>query len=430
MIMSPTPAASSLLLIALLFCALSSSNAALPNALVVNVSQDSATLQYITQIQQKTPLQTESLVLDLTGDFLWVQCDNGTYISSTYSPVHCGTTVCAAAESIACGNCSGPPAPGCNNNTCGVFPENTVTLTTTSGDLSQDVVAAYSTDGKNPGAKFTAPHFTFSCAPGLLLKGLAIGVAGMVGLSRAPLAPPTQLFAASASNQKFALCLPSTGSNTPGVLFFGNGPYFFLPGIDASQLLSYTPLLNNSQYKNQYFIGVTAIQIDGNSIAIDSARLQFDSQGKGGTKFSSVVPYTTVATPIYTAILNAFVKAAEARNITSVASVKPFGACFDATTVSSTRIGPGVPTISLVLQNSNTTWSIFGANSMVQVSNGALCLGFVDGGADPITSIVIGTQQMQDNLIQFDLVATQLGFSNTLLGSETTCSNFNFTSTA
>jgi hypothetical protein len=396
----------------------------------VNVTQDSATLQYIAQIQQKTPLQTESLVLDLTGDFLWVQCDNGTYKSSTYRPVHCRTAVCSAAESIACGDCFGPPSPGCNNNSCGVFPENTVTRTSTGGDLSQDVVAAYSTDGKNPGPKVTVPRFAFSCTPGFLLKGLARGAAGMAGLSRARLALPTQLFAASASNHKFALCLPSTGSNTPGVLFFGNGPYFFLPGIDASQLLSYTPLLKNPQYKNQYFIGVTAIQINGKSIAIDSARLKFDSQGKGGTKLSSVVPYTTVATPIYTAIRNAFVNAAKARNITRVASVKPFGACFDAKTVLSTRLGPSVPTIDLVLQNSNTTWSIFGANSIVQVSNGALCLGFVDGGADPIASIVIGTQQMQDSLIQFDLAASRLGFSSTLLGSRTTCSNFNFTSTA
>lgn len=427
--MSPCP--SSALLIPLLFCAaLFSCNAAKSKTLVVNVTQDSETLQYITQIQQKTPLQTESLVLDLTGDFLWVQCDNGTYISSTYRPVHCGTAVCKAAESIACGNCFGPPEPGCNNNTCGVFPENTVTRTMTGGDLSRDVVAAYSTDGKNPGPKVTARGFAFSCAPGFLLKGLAKGAAGMVGLSRARLAPPTQLFAASASNRKFALCLPSTGSNTPGVAFFGNGPYFFLPGIDASQRLSYTPLLNNTQYQNQYFIGVTDIQIGGKSVAIDSARLKFDSEGKGGTKLSSVVPYTTVVTPIYTAIRDSFIKAAKARNITRVASVKPFGACFDAKSVLSTRIGPSVPTIDLVLQNSNTTWSIFGANSIVQVSNGALCLGFVDGGADPITSIVIGSLQMQDNLIQFDLAANRLGFSSTLLGSETTCSNFNFTSTA
>ena len=100
-----------------------------------------------------------------------------------------------------------------------------------------------------------------------------------------------------------------------------------------------------------------------------------------------------------------------------VSSVKPFSACFDAKTVLSTRIGPSVPTIGLVLQNSNTTWSIFGAKSMVEVSNGAvLCLGIVDAGTDPTTSIVIGTHQMQDNLIQFDLAAYRLGFSSTLLG--------------
>lgn len=426
--MSPSPA-TAFLLIPLLFCALSCCNAALPQALVLNVTQDSATLQYIAQIQQKTPLQTERLVLDLTGDFLWVQCDNATYKSSTYRPVRCRTALCKEAKSIACGDCFGAAAPGCSNNTCGVFPENTVTRTMTSGDLSQDVVAAYSTNGKNPGPKVTASGFAFSCAPGFLLQGLAKGAAGMAGLSRARLAPPTQLFSTSASNRKFALCLPNTGSNTPGVLFFGNGPYFFLPGIDASQRLSYTPLLNNPHYKNQYFIGVTAIQIGGNSIAIDPATLKFNSEGKGGTKLSSVVPYTTVATPIYSAIRDAFVKAAKARNITRVASVKPFGACFDAKTVLSTRIGPSVPTIDLVLQK-NITWSIFGANSMVQVSNGALCLGFVDGGADPVTSIVMGTHQMQDNLVQFDLAASRLGFSSTLLGSETTCSNFNFTSTA
>lgn len=423
--MSPRPATAHLLF-PFLLCALSSCNAALPQALVVNVTQDSATLQYIAQIQQKTPLQTESFVLDLTGDFLWIQCDNGTYKSSTYRPVRYRTVLCREAKSITCGDCFGRAAPGCNNNTCGVFPENTVTRTMMNEDLSQDVVAAYSTDGKNPGTKVTVPGFAFSCAPRSLLKGLAKGAAGMVGLSRAPLAPPTQLFRASATNQKFALCLPSTGSNTPGVLFFGNGPYVFLPGIDASQRLSYTPLLNNPHYKNEYFIGVTAIQIDGKSIAIDSARLKFDREGKGGAKLSSVVPYTTVATPIYTAIRYAFVKAAKARNIRRVGSVKPFGACFHAKTVFATRVGPSVPTIGLVLQK-NITWSIFGANSMLQVTNGALCLGIVDGGADPITSIVIGTQQMQNNLIQFDLAASRLGFSSTLLGSQTTCSNFNFT---
>ncbi|GLJ09435.1 hypothetical protein SUGI_0109730 [Cryptomeria japonica] len=399
-----------------------------PSALVAQVTRDSSTLQYATQIQQKTPLQTERLVVDITGDYLWVQCRDGSYNSSTFRPARCRSAVCSKAGSIACGECYAPPEPGCNNNTCGVFPENTVTRTQTSGDLGQDVVALSSTDGKNPGPKVTVPLFIFSCAPAFLLKGLAQGVAGMAGLSRGNVALPSQLSGAFSFSRKFAICLPS--ASAPGVVFFGNGPYVLLPGKDVSQGLTYTPLVKNPDLPNQYFINVKAVQVGEKNVAIDSAKLKIDSEGKGGTKLSTVVPYTTVATSVYTAIRDAFVKEAEARNISRVAGVKPFDACFDAKTVSSTRVGAGVPTIGLVLQNSNTIWRIMGANSMVQVSDGVLCLGFVDGGEDPTTTIVIGGHQIEDNLLQFDLATSRLGFSSTLLGMQTTCSNFNFTSTA
>ncbi|KAH9306543.1 hypothetical protein KI387_010947, partial [Taxus chinensis] len=241
--------------------------------------------------------------------------------------------------SIGCGQCFAPPEPGCNNNTCGVSPENTVTRTATSSDIGQDVVALSSTDGKNPGPKATAPLFTFSCAPAFLLEGLAQGVAGMAGLSRGRVALPTQLSAAFSFNRKFALCLPS--ASAPGVVFFGNGPYVLLPGKDVSQGLTYTPLVKNSDLPNQYFINVNAIQVGEKNIALDSTKLKIDSEGNGGTKLSTVAPYTTVATSVYTVIRDAFVKEAEARNISRVAGVKPFDACFDASTVSSTRVGPG-----------------------------------------------------------------------------------------
>ncbi|KAF4347761.1 hypothetical protein G4B88_019533 [Cannabis sativa] len=82
-------------------------------------------------------------------------------------------------------------------------------------------------------------------------------------------------------------------------------------------------------------------------------------------------------------------------------------------------------------------WRINGANSMVFVNKDVACLGFVDGG--PLrfvdwgikftrTSIVIGGHQIEVNLIQIDLVASRLGFSSSLLATQTTCSNFNFTS--
>ncbi|KAL9660025.1 hypothetical protein QQ045_024835 [Rhodiola kirilowii] len=116
--------------------------------------------------------------------------------------------------------------------------------------------------------------------------------------------------------------------------------------------------------------------------------------------------------------------------VPTVSPIAPFGLCFNSTSIGSTRLGPGVPQIELVLHTSRVVWTLFGANSMVQVNEDVLCLGIVDGGVNPRTSIVIGSYQIEDNLLQFDLAASRLGFSSTLLGRQTTCSNFNFTSTA
>ena len=102
-------------------------------------------------------------------------------------------------------------------------------------------------------------------------------------------------------------------------------------------------------------------------------------------------------------------------NITRVASVAQFEFCYSLKTMHSTLVGESVPNIDLVLQKGNTRWSIFGANLMVQMRDGVLCLGFVNGGEKPRTSIVIGGYQLENNLLQFDLASSRLGFSSSLL---------------
>lgn len=58
-----------------------------PKALVLPVAKDSSTLQYITTIKQRTPLVPIKLTIDLGGQSLWVNCDEGQYISSTCLPI-------------------------------------------------------------------------------------------------------------------------------------------------------------------------------------------------------------------------------------------------------------------------------------------------------------------------------------------------------
>ncbi|KAG2697147.1 hypothetical protein I3843_07G091700 [Carya illinoinensis] len=408
-----------------------------PKALVIPVSKDAATLQYVTRINQRTPLVPLSLVLDLGGQFLWVDCEQN-YVSSTYRPARCNSAQCSLARASGCGDCFSAPRPGCNNNTCGVTPDNTVTRTATSGEVAEDALSVQSTDGSNPGRTVRVSKFLFSCAPTFLLEGLATGVSGMAGLGRTKIAFPSQFASAFSFHRKFAICL-SSSTTSNGVVFFGDGPYVLLPNIDASESLAYTPLFINpvstaSAYAQgepsaEYFIGVKSIRISEKVVAVNATLLSIDSEGFGGTKISTVNPYTVLESSIFNAVTKAFIAEAAARNISRVASVAPFDVCFSSKNVLSTRLGPSVPTIYLVLQNKNVLWSIFGANSMVYISDqDVLCLGFVNGGENPRTSIVIGGYQLENNLLQFDLATSRLGFSSTLLGRRTTCSNFNFTS--
>ncbi|XP_011015096.1 PREDICTED: basic 7S globulin-like isoform X1 [Populus euphratica] len=408
-----------------------------PKALVLPVSKDASSLQYVTLINQRTPLVPVKLTLDLGGQFQWVDCEEG-YVSSSYKPVRCRSAQCALARSKSCvTECYSGPRPGCNNNTCSVLPDNTVTSTATSGEVGQDVVSIQSTDGSNPGRVVSVKKLIFACSGTRFLEGLASGVNGMAGFGRTKISLPSQLSAAFSFDRKFAICLTSSASNAKGVVFFGDGPYVLLPGIDASKFLIYTPLILNpvstaSAYfegepSSDYFIGVKSIKINGKAVPLNTSLLSIDRiQGTGGTKISTVNPYTVMETTIYKAVIATFVK--ELALVPRVASVAPFGACFNSTNIGSTRVGPPVPQIDLVLQSSKVSWRIFGANSMVQVKSDVMCLGFVDGGLNPRTSIVIGGYQLENNLLQFDLATSRLGFSSSLLFRQTTCANFNFTS--
>ena len=120
----------------------------------------------------------------------------------------------------------------------------------------------------------------------------------------------------------------------------------------------------------------------------------------------------------------------ELGNIPRVAAVAPFEVCYSSKSFGSTELGPSVPSIDLILQNKKVIWRMFGANSMVVVTEEVLCLGFVEGGVEAETAMVIGGHQIEDNLLEFDLATSRLGFSSTLLGRNTNCANFNFTSTA
>ncbi|KAK8966162.1 Basic 7S globulin [Platanthera guangdongensis] len=422
------------------------SAAARPRALVAPLTKDPSTLQYFTRIHQRTPPVPLDLVVDLGGRYLWLDCDTN-YKSNTYRPALCRSSACSLAGDVGCGDCFSASRPGCHNNTCGVSPDNPFIRTSTFDELAVDSLSLPSTDGHTSFSPVSDPSFVFVCAPVFLTRGLVRGAAGIAGLGRTRVAPPSQLSSRFGFRRSFALCLPST-PGASGALFFGPGPgpYRLLPGLDASRLLRYTPLLTNpvstaatyvrGEPSYEYFIGVTAIKVGETAVPINKTLLTINKKtGEGGTKISTTVPYTTLETTIYKAVTAAF--AGAMANVPKTAAVAPFELCYNAKALRSTRVGPGVPAVDLVLQSEKVYWRIFGANSMIEAKDGVLCFGFVDGGrktttssAGTATSIVIGGYQLEDNLVEFDLGKSRVGFSSTLLFRRTTCSNFNFTSSA
>ncbi|KAK7268902.1 hypothetical protein RIF29_21611 [Crotalaria pallida] len=406
-----------------------------PKALVLPITKDvsSSTPQYITKINQRTPLVPVKLTVDLGGGYLWVNCEDG-YKSSTSKPARCGSAQCSL---FGLYGCSG-------EKICGRSPTNTVTGVSTYGDIYSDVVSVQSTDGNSPGRVVSVPKFLFICGSKVVQDGLATGVTGMAGLGRTKVSLPSQFSSAFSFPRKFAICL-SAYTSSDGVMFFGDGPYNL--NQDVSKVLTFTPLITNKvntvsgflgEPSVEYFIGVKSIRVSGKKVPLNNTLLSIDqNSGIGGTKISTVNPYTVLETTIYKAVSEAFVKELGAPK---VAPVAPFGTCYATKDISFSRMGPDVPAIDLVLQNEEVVWPIIGANSMVRFDD-VICLGFVDagsnpstsqvgfvvGGSHPMTSITIGAHQLENNLLQFDLARSRLGFRSLFLEHDN-CANFNFTS--
>ncbi|MFS7959381.1 putative aspartic peptidase A1 family, aspartic peptidase domain superfamily, xylanase inhibitor [Helianthus anomalus] len=370
------------------------------------------------------PNQGPYLIIDLDTPYAWkdipitnspIPCD---VEDGCRHPVRCDTDLCKEAKSYI-----NPICPTHNKTDCTmciVTPLNPVSNACVASNLTTDLLRPYWTDGWNPinpypkwpGGTLGA-RFLLSTAPKSLDQFFPEDVRGVAGFSWSGLCLPRQLASIGFTNAvKFALCLPSS-SSARGVTFVGEGPFYFKtnPNVDLRSYLSYTPMVRKSSKSLGYYIKINRILIKGTPV---------NSVPKGGSvKLSSIVTYTTFRTDIYKALVESFSNATA--GIPQVAAVEPFGLCFK-----DGAFGSGsVPNIDLEMERGNI-WSVSVENSIKRVGNGAACLAFVDGGSKATDPIVIGTFQMENNFLYFDLENQRLGFSSSLLSRGTSCSSFNF----
>ncbi|OMP00239.1 Peptidase A1 [Corchorus capsularis] len=368
----------------------------------------------------------ENYVIDINAPLSWRLCPPG---YPPY-PVSCYAPQCIQARSFLSSMC--PPADNVwmkyGQCQCVVTPVNPVAKSCVPERLTYGNFNLSWTNGKNPTGVAKLNKIYYSCASKALFKSLPQGASGLAALSRAPLAFSSQLTPSNLGvAKKFAICLPST-NKAPGVTFFGDGPYNFehyIPAqLDASKILSYTPLVKKSN-SAEYYIGVKGISINEKASKFSPNAFAFDSNGNGGVKLSTLVPYTVLRSDIYKTLLNDFSKAT--KNIPRAKTVSPFGLCMKASALGWSRVGLMAPTIEFELGN-GAKWYMIGAHSMKVVGNDVACLAFVDGGKTAKEAVVIGSYQLEDNLLQFDLAASRLGFGS-LTARRSSCTYFNFTST-
>ncbi|KAK4372464.1 hypothetical protein RND71_007848 [Anisodus tanguticus] len=426
-------ASSSFLLFLLLKFSLCSA-IVLPSTLILPVTKDSSTLQYITVIGQRTPLVPVNLTIHLGGRSLLIDCERG-YDSSTYKPARCNSTQCyfAKVASDACGDyCSKPrPQPGCNNNTCHTLVGNPIINHYTYGaELAEDVLAI----GTAPVILISQPRFIFTCIESDLMRRLAKGVTGFAGFGHdSTISFPNQLaLLDSRFTRKFGICL-SSSTRSPGVIFIGSGPYYvYKPKkVDISKNLVYTKQITNPQdylESSAYHVKVSSIRIAGKDVPLNKTLLSINKEGHGGTRISTTIPFTILHTSIYDVVKTAFIKALP-KNVSIVEPpMRRFGACFSSENIRSTNVGPDVPVIDFVLHKPSAYWRIYGANSVVRVSKDVMCLAFVGRDQTWEPSIVIGGHQLEENLLVFDLPRNKIGFSSSLKLQQTSCSKYDHTS--
>ncbi|KAG6525663.1 chitinase CLP-like [Zingiber officinale] len=379
------------------------------NAFVAAIYRDPATSLYTIP----AAAGNRSLLLDLAGPLLWSPCPG------RHPTIPCNSSTCAEARASPPHHCYNRPSPRppC---ACTATVGNPVTGACAAGELTLTDVILSTTDGHHPTAVFDVNGIISSCAPTSLLSGLPAGAAGVAGLARSSVSLPSQLAGKFYFKSKqFALCLPSGNSRDPGVAFFGDGPFYLLPppGIDVTALLTYTPLVKDPK-SPAYYIHVNGFAVNQKAVQIPPGKLA------GGVKFSTTVAYTTLRSDVFKPLLDAFDGATS--GIPRMPAAAPFELCLNSSALGSTRVGYGVAPID-VMVGGGKNWTIFGANSLVDVDGSRACFAFVNGGAKAEPAVVIGSFQMENNLMLFDAGRSRVGFTSTLFGIMTTCSNFNFT---
>ncbi|XP_026441593.1 basic 7S globulin-like [Papaver somniferum] len=363
------------------------------------------------KFSQGTPKADVKLALDLGGKLPWFDCHEG-YKSSSARRVKCKSSLCSLA------NRENNTSTCSHNSHCNIYKLNRVTQSVGKGELISDLVTTISNphnplkNKKKPSdpESYDTPvvsrrRLTFGCATtSNFFGGLAKGAKGVAGLGRSSALSLVFQFAVRFRFPRtFAVDLLESN------VYFGGGPYVhrnFYWDHDKSRVVEYTRFLINPMSMEEYFVDLKSIKVYGKTVPIDKKLLSINKgTGVGGTKIDIQTPFTTLQTSIYKEFIKVHTAWAKSMNISMVTPVAPFTACYNLSTLPPFNGYRQTPGVTFVFPKNE--WGVAWWD-LVEVNDAVKCVGFVDGGLKPMTSIVIGARQI--GFAEFDISRSRLGF--------------------
>ncbi|XP_042515183.1 aspartyl protease family protein At5g10770-like [Macadamia integrifolia] len=346
------------------------------------------TANFLVEIGVGTPKQNFAVIFDTGSELTWIQCQpcsGQCYIqqdpyfnssaSSTYSNIPCVSNACSQLQS------TGYAQPSCTTN-C-LYEVNYLDKSYSKGDFATDTLTLSSSD--------VFPNFKFGCGQdnkGPFLLGSADG---LLGLGRSQISMVSQT--AQTYGKLFSYCLPPTTTST-GFLAFGKQA-----GSSSSTPFQYTPLLTNSNHPSFYFLTMTGISVNGQSLSIPESVFT-----TSGTIIDSGTVITRLAATAYSALKSAF-RQAMSKYPTAPPPYSLFDTCYDLSGYNTVDL----PTIVLHFGggselNVDQSGILFGENSSL------FCLAFA-GNLDDTTVAILGNTQQQTFEVVYDVAGGKLGFS-------------------
>ncbi|CAM0953471.1 unnamed protein product [Alopecurus aequalis] len=308
------------------------------------------------------PPQSLSVVMDITSEIVWAQCDDPCLGCVRQTPPGTPTFLSDNSASFAKILCNDP---SCQS----VIPDDCSAI----GDLcgyTEEFFRSGKTSGYLANEKFSFgttvfPDMLFGCGNEIILPELG-GASGFAGFSRGPLSLVSQL---QISEFSYLIALPDDSGNSKSSLSWSWDDDALTPKGSGS-----TPLLVPTAKQNPYwyYVRLTGLEVDGQPLTdIPAGTFDVGPDGSGGVFLSTTLPVTYLEEAGYNVLRSELISRIKAQGVDPTnAADDIYHLCYSTLEF----VDAKVPTLALVFDGSDAVMELSVENYFFRLADGQTCL--------------------------------------------------------